>query len=586
MMLLKNRNILVLFIVVLFLAFIVRLIFFVGLSVGDEFAYAQHAYNLSIGEFSVDNGDWYSFRCAIFGPVSLFFDLFGVTDHTAVIWPLLCSLLSVLLIFAFARALFDIEAAFLASLVLAIFPLDAMYATHLMPDTIMPLFLGLSIYLFLKGDRSHINKNSYLYFIFSGIALGIGYLTRDIAVIFFLLFFIAYIFYKRGVRPKYFIIFLVFFLIVLIECIFYYVIKDDFFLRWHTVYGFYSNQKLPNNFLYYPKAMFFPMGYFGIFYYFAAGSLVYSFFTKKIKDIAIILFWFFSIFLYLEFGTMNLDRFLPIFKEVRFLSVLTMPAVLLIAHFLKSIPSEKMLGSGNNKRIFNNIIFGIFIAASVAILSACVFNEKIPYVIKNASSAANLESFFDKHYILFTSVFKKIVIILPLLFILGSIVSYLLINKIKAFSIRLRFALAIFFLVLAPSSVFSLIVYSAQYRNSVEKYREVSSFIRQNPSINSIYCMHWRWPIILSYYLKYEKGSHYLHGRFFDYSSDNGKDTFFKYAHNIKDPDDIKGSYAVVDKEFLYDTLQGQSPPYFIYNIPKNWKPERIFKDVVIYYVE
>ena len=63
-------------------------------------------------------------------------------------------------------------------------------------------------------------------------------------------------------------------------------------------------------------------------------STIYIIFFYKKKEINYLLFWFIPLLLYLSFGTTSLTQYIPFRAVDRYLSIVTIPAILLLALFL------------------------------------------------------------------------------------------------------------------------------------------------------------------------------------------------------------------------------------------------------------
>lgn len=187
---------------VLAFALAVRLYFFVGLNFAldqDEGIYLEHAHRAFRGDFRVNFNnkpadylpnpvEAFQFRYPMIYTTAASFSLFGVNDGAAVLFALLCSLGSVLVAERVARLYLDWSASILAAFLVAIFPLDILFSTRLMPDVPLAFFFWLAIYLFLRGDRAEPGPGWFRWnregvFFAAGLALGITYLIK-LAVVF------------------------------------------------------------------------------------------------------------------------------------------------------------------------------------------------------------------------------------------------------------------------------------------------------------------------------------------------------------------------------------------------------------------
>ncbi|NNK48641.1 MAG: hypothetical protein HKP01_07195, partial [Gemmatimonadetes bacterium] len=136
---------------VLLVALVLRLFALSGEMGPDSTVYAQYAWNLLHAEFSLDSGSWYAHRLPVFAPVSVVYSIAGVGKTSTSAWPLLVSLLQVAAAFWLGRRLFGTPAGWIAGLVLATLPLDAIEATRLMPDVIFGAFAGIAGALWMAG---------------------------------------------------------------------------------------------------------------------------------------------------------------------------------------------------------------------------------------------------------------------------------------------------------------------------------------------------------------------------------------------------------------------------------------------------
>jgi 4-amino-4-deoxy-L-arabinose transferase-like glycosyltransferase len=81
----------------------------------DPTIYAQNAFNLLQGTFTLKSDSWYAHRLPVFVPLVPLYALFGVGTATSRLWPLLISLAQVALVIWLGRRLFDRTTALLAA---------------------------------------------------------------------------------------------------------------------------------------------------------------------------------------------------------------------------------------------------------------------------------------------------------------------------------------------------------------------------------------------------------------------------------------------------------------------------------------
>lgn len=99
-------------ILILIFALALRLVFFTGLNTSDDFAYVNDVYRIIkpdgiFGEYRPCS--WLmSCRVMLLYPMTLYFALFGISNFTAALYQLLCSLGGIVLIFYIGKILFNL----------------------------------------------------------------------------------------------------------------------------------------------------------------------------------------------------------------------------------------------------------------------------------------------------------------------------------------------------------------------------------------------------------------------------------------------------------------------------------------------
>ncbi len=135
----------------------------------DDRHYIEGAYLLSVGQQS-GTPQHFETRNGMVGSTAALFAAFGVNAATAVAIPLACSALGFLALFLLGRDLFDETTALVAAALLAVFPLDVIFATTTSPTTPIGLFAGAAILLFALGERTRDTRT----FAVAGASLGIA----------------------------------------------------------------------------------------------------------------------------------------------------------------------------------------------------------------------------------------------------------------------------------------------------------------------------------------------------------------------------------------------------------------------------
>lgn len=336
-----NQRILLIFIILFGIA--IRVIFFSGYVEGDDKHYMVYAYKFSQGEFTPYNNHW-GIRLGLIIPTALSFYLFGINEVSLVLFPLLCSLGSIILIYFIGKMLFDKYVGLLSAFFISFFPLEVIYSSHLFPTPPITFFTALAIFLFLKGEY----KRKSIYYLLSGICIEISS-SIHLSALYIALFFIIYVvFYKRKLISVNYLFFLPIgvLLIFSMEAIFYYIQTHDPLFNYHITQevingfsheGFFdiitSTTYRGVNWLIEPIVLFTTEQEFGFFYYFILPIIAYFLF-KTDKKITILLIWILPMLLYTLFGSVSLSHYEPLRRLPRYLSPVTIPSLLILSYFL------------------------------------------------------------------------------------------------------------------------------------------------------------------------------------------------------------------------------------------------------------
>ena len=340
-----KKKILLAFILVF--ALTLRLKFFIGLNWSDDVNYVYLADQILKGKYKPSY--MLSLRLMMIYPLALFFRVFGVSNLSATLYPLLTSLAEIVVVYTIAKLLFNDEVALTSAFILSIFPLHVIYATWIMPDVPLAFFLAFSVLLFLLAEK----RNSKLLMLMSGMLGGMAYLLKLSGLMIFIFYFFIFLFKsfkRRKVELKYSLIFLGLFIILIAEGIFYYRMTGDFMLRYHRGFLYFSEKErlkheFQTKFDFYPKVMFNldnsyrfmftnPYTYFGFFYFIVIISIIY-FLKKKERKTMFPIAWFLIMFFYLQFGSMSFKEYIPMHRLTRHLTVLSAPSIILVSRFLQ-----------------------------------------------------------------------------------------------------------------------------------------------------------------------------------------------------------------------------------------------------------
>lgn len=144
----------------------------------DAYIYAYKAFQINEGFFEISR-HYFGHRFGVFLPASLIFRVFGINAYSIALWPLLCNLLMISLLFSMMKKNISVEIAFLSALLLATNFLQSTYASTLFPDLIMSCWAFLSIYCLYKGRQKNSMSDAFAFVLF----FMAGLLTKTMIVL-------------------------------------------------------------------------------------------------------------------------------------------------------------------------------------------------------------------------------------------------------------------------------------------------------------------------------------------------------------------------------------------------------------------
>ncbi len=363
-------------------ALALRLWFFVGMEFFDDSMYLDYANKISKGVFVYPTWTW-SARIGFYFPIALSFYVFGINDISASLFTLLSSLGSVVVIFYLGREFFGVKTGLLSAFLLSFFTLDILHSTTINPDIPVQFFIGLAflIFIFAKKaeEKKRLGRSRVLYFV-SGCLTFYGYLIKEWALLIIPFLFILYTFKsKKKISQNYLFFIIGILLIFSVENIYFFSNTGQWLLGEKT-----RQYALANDMNYNYDSRFYPMSMlnllndnsnafgqvqlfswlndsipaFGFFYYFIIIAAVYIS-ARGFKNYYPIILWLVYTFIILEFG---LHFFCTTITKcvadlhIRYLTLLSMPAMLILGYFLSSIYK-------NHKKIVSFFIFFLLITS-------------------------------------------------------------------------------------------------------------------------------------------------------------------------------------------------------------------------------
>ncbi len=319
-----------------------RIIFFAPYVKTDDIAYIQGAHFLATQQ-TIDPSHWGT-RLGLIGPTAVLYALFGVNGMTTGAYPLLCSLLQVPVVYFVGRRLFGEPSGLLAATLLAFFPLEVIFASHLFPCSPIGLWAGLSC-MFAVCQPS---KRTGLNLLAAGGCIGIACTVRATAVFCLPLLLISTVWpggagRRRGVSIMFHWLCVLAGLatIFAVEAAVFYWLTDEWCYRWRvlsqqvvhqggevvgagTTLGWYLR---PITRLLTEQEM-------ALFPLLLAPAIVYHVCRRPGRHSRFLAAWALFVLVYTFYGTVSPLRFAPLPRLPRYLSPATLPAMVLLASFL------------------------------------------------------------------------------------------------------------------------------------------------------------------------------------------------------------------------------------------------------------
>jgi len=373
-------------IVILILAGILRIIYFVGIQLADDLFYIKYVHDLLEGGFRLPMNHWET-RWGLVLPVYLFSRIFGFNEYGFAVFPFICSLANIILIYYIAENLFKRRTGVISAILLGVFPLDLYFSTSVYPTVPLATMCGLSVYFILRSKS--LNRNFYCFW--SGSFMGMAYLIHSTGL-FLALFLVPYIlFIVKGQKVKRFIFLSIGILIVLIaEMGAYSIIAHNpfhgmanvtksFELNPPSVSAVQATEGVKDfniflkdreaqiqrggNFWVEPLWTLITQQEFGIYYYFIIPLTLYFLMKrKKSEGIKVMLIWFVPVILYLFYGTVSPFEYRPLRRWPRYFSLINLPMIILLSAFLGKM-FEK------NKKRLAFLILALLVSTSLIVVT-------------------------------------------------------------------------------------------------------------------------------------------------------------------------------------------------------------------------
>jgi 4-amino-4-deoxy-L-arabinose transferase-like glycosyltransferase len=318
------------------LAILVRIACFTGLLASDDVGYSYYGQLLAQGTYSLQ-ASHLGLRVGLTIPVAIVYRLFGVSEWTTVLVPLLASAASVPLLVAVGRRLFPARAALLAGLLMLTFPVYVRYATTLVPEPVMEFWILLGLAALLIAHQSGRATVAFL----AGLCFGVAYLSKEIALFAGAAIVIYSLLHHRWKLSLAMVAGIS--LIGLLEHAFYFVGTGDWLYRAHVIgesqVQYFAANEGPIPVAWrllkaYPRSMLLPSMDFGLHSAMALLLAVGGMLLIRREALRLLLLWAAIPMIYLNFGSASLSQYLPLPTSPRYIALVYAPIFLLAGAFL------------------------------------------------------------------------------------------------------------------------------------------------------------------------------------------------------------------------------------------------------------
>ena len=143
----------------------------------DAGHYARIAHEIQSREFAIAPHT-FSNRFGVTVPTALSYRLFGVNRFSTTLWPLVSSVLTILLVFFTVRRFFGMRAASLSAFLLALNIIQIKYASRLLPDIIVSMFMMAAVALLALARTTASPRKQRIYGVICALSLFAGLLTK------------------------------------------------------------------------------------------------------------------------------------------------------------------------------------------------------------------------------------------------------------------------------------------------------------------------------------------------------------------------------------------------------------------------
>ena len=337
------------------LAFIFRMVNFMGISQGDDFPYSTLANRFANGNFTANF--IFDVRWVVFAPAALLYRLFGVSDFTSLLPTMVYSVSSVWFAYKIIEEETDRNTAIITTLFYITYPIVVIFANFLQVAAPLEFFTLLTVYSFQRGVKTE--KTGW--FILGGFAIGWIFFARTTGL--FIAFLVSvYLWYKKGFNKKTVLWVGCAALVSLVPAIFqglvYLKIHNNFFHVFELSKKVveYQNRMTdvdPKDLFFYIRTVFTSGNFarwrtFGFGGYFTAAALlacIVKMCMKKWGKEVIFFIWFVSYFLFMSFAPTSLNPYTTLIRNNRYTIIFVLPVCAMCAILLLNLFKTKKIAA-------------------------------------------------------------------------------------------------------------------------------------------------------------------------------------------------------------------------------------------------
>jgi len=322
---------------VLLFGLALSLLAFTGYEGGDDMQYITNACEFADGRFEV-RYDFAQARLAMAGPLAILFHLFGPSIWIVAAIPLFWSLACIVLAYATGRVVYGSRhVGLLAAFFMAVFPLHVIISTQYFPDLGVAALAWISFLCFYLAEQ----RNRNLLHFTAGLAAGLAYMYR-VTALFILVPLLLYLVYQRRFTRAYVLVALGLVTVVFVEGLAFALLFGDPLYRAQALAsiatvpdrGVYEAIRAGGR-LFSPLVSLSTNQEYGLFYFFIVPAVMALLWHRDKKSAPLLVF-FLAVGLYTLWGTTSLSHYRNLRPWPRYMAIVTIPGVLLLARWLVS----------------------------------------------------------------------------------------------------------------------------------------------------------------------------------------------------------------------------------------------------------